>query len=99
MLRHESGVSHDLALVGGPVALFLPDSALKSGFDETHTPPPPQTGPQFLNQLSLDVSLGDPAKPFPALAISHMDQETSAAHGRRKMRTWAAGAGGVTHGC
>lgn len=54
---------------------------------------PPLTGPQFLNQLSLDVSLGDPAQPFPD---HHMDQETSAARGRRKMRTWAAGAGGIT---
>lgn len=56
---------------------------------------PPLTGPQFLNQLSLDVSLGDPAQPFPALAISHMDQETSAARGSRKMRIRAAGARGV----
>lgn len=48
--------------------------------------PPKFTGPQFLYQLNLDISLSDPASTFPALAFSHMDQETSAVNGHRKVR-------------
>lgn len=72
--------AHDLRLG----RRFLPDSVLKSGFDEA---PPPFTRPQFLNQLNLDISLGNAPKVFPALAFYHVDQKISAASGQGNVGT------------